>query len=367
MCQRTVSTERYSSVAMPDGRGAAREHAQDLELARRQVVAIGHECRDLAPAILAAHLVDQVHREQARDRRLAAQEAVQRALEARRRLILREEAGGAGAQRAQERVAIGARAQHDDLDAPDAPRSSPRCAGCCRRRRARDRAARRRAAALRSCARRRAERCAAEHGEGPIGEHGDETPPIQVVVFGDQNRNPSRCVFRRAPPRVHTASFTPRRVVRNRQLAHGRGRSIPPIGDRTVRRAHRARAALRSRERGHAHAADGHRDVVEFEPERRVGLVHRDRRALQRHASEQCVRDVRREALDQVEARARGDLDGQAGGVAVGDGVAEAVGLAGRAPSAARARGRAGSAARARARARARRGARAPRGRAPRS
>ena len=68
---------------MPDRRGAAREHAEDLELARREVVAIGHERRDLAPAILAADLVDEVHREQPRDRRLAPQQPVQRALEAR--------------------------------------------------------------------------------------------------------------------------------------------------------------------------------------------------------------------------------------------------------------------------------------------
>ena len=40
------------------------------------------------------------------------------------------------------------------------------------------------------------------------------------------------------------------------------------------------------------------------------------------------VCDMRRQTLDQVEARARGDLDGQACGVAVGDRVAQAVGLA---------------------------------------
>ena len=58
------------------------------------MVAIRHECRDLAAAILAADLVDEVHREQPGDRRFAPQQPVQRTLEARGRLILGEEAGG---------------------------------------------------------------------------------------------------------------------------------------------------------------------------------------------------------------------------------------------------------------------------------
>ena len=54
-----------------------------------------------------------------------------------------------------------------------------------------------------------ADRGAAEHREGAICEHGDETPPIQVVVLSDENRNPSRGVFQRAPPRVHTRESHP--------------------------------------------------------------------------------------------------------------------------------------------------------------
>ena len=271
------------------------------------------------------------------------------------RLILREEAGGAGAQRAQERVAVGAGAEHDDLDARmrlDHLRDARDAVAVGEHEVEQD------DVGLELCGHAHgvgADRGAAEHGEGAICEHGDESPPIQVVVLSDENRNPSRGVFQRAPPRVHTREFHPSEGGPQPPTSPWSWPVYPPDrGSLLVCSAQSGTQRRDTRTRLTVTATSSN-----SRPERRVGLVHRHRGALERHAGEQRVGDVGRQTLDQVEARGRGDLDRQRVRRRRRRRCRRGGRSRSRATSSARARGRARSAARARARARARRDGRA--------
>ena len=171
-------------------RGTVGKHLENLELARRQVIAVGHECRELAAAILTTHLIDEHGGELARQRRLAAEESAQRALEALGRLVLAQQAGRTGAQRPQDDLAVRRRAEHDD------PALARDLVHPCDRR---DRVAigeldveqhdigkvlPGQQHGLVGCQR------GSHHVERAIVEHGDQPTTVQITVLAHENRDP---------------------------------------------------------------------------------------------------------------------------------------------------------------------------------